>query len=73
GAGVDAQLSTLSGKLQLTGTGSFDPGSGMQLNGTAQAGPGEDAAELNELLHHIGPELSPGVFKLALMPQAAAR
>lgn len=68
GAGVDAQLSTLSGKLQLKGTGRFDGAIGMQMNGTAQAAPGADAEELNELLHHIGPEISPGVFTLAVMP-----
>lgn len=73
GAGVDAQLSTLSGKLQLAGTGSFDKANGMRINGTAQAAPGAAATELNELLHHIGPEVSPGVFALALMPQPAAR
>ncbi|MBU0622760.1 MAG: type II secretion system protein N [Gammaproteobacteria bacterium] len=73
GGGVDAQLSTLSGKLLLNGTGSFDPRNGMQLNGTAQAAPGSAATELNELLHHIGPEVRPGVFKLALMPQPGMR
>lgn len=73
GAALDGQLSTLSGMLQLSGTGRFDKASGMQINGTAQAAPGAAVAELNELLHHIGPEVSPGVFKLALMPQPAAR
>jgi general secretion pathway protein N len=72
GAALDAQLSTLSGKLILSGKGSFDKINGMQINGTAQAAPGAAATELNELLHHIGPEVSPGVFTLALMPQAAA-
>jgi general secretion pathway protein N len=72
GAAVYAKLSTLSGKLLLNGTGSFDQASGMQIKGTAQAALGEAAVELNELLHHIGPEVSPGVFSLALMPQAAA-
>lgn len=71
GAAVDAQLSTLSGKLQLSGTGRFDRVNGVQINGSAQAAPGAAAAELKELLHHIGPEISPGVFALALMPQAA--
>ena len=66
---LDAQLSTLSGKLKLSGKGSFDNVSGMRFNGTAQAAPGIAATELNELLHHIGPEVSPGVFALALMPQ----
>lgn len=71
-AGLDAQLSTLAGKLLLSATGSFDKANGMLINGTAQAAPGAAAAELNELLHHLGPEISPGVFKLALMPQPAA-
>jgi general secretion pathway protein N len=69
GRSLDAQLSTLSGKLKLDGNGSFDVASGMQFNGTAQAAPGISAPELDELLHHIGPEVSPGVFALALMPQ----
>jgi general secretion pathway protein N len=73
GNAVDAQLSTLSGKLVLNGTGGFDSTNGMYLNGTAQAAPGAAVDELNELLHHIGPEISPGVYTLALMPQAAAR
>jgi general secretion pathway protein N len=69
GGSVDANLSTLSGKLQLTGKGGFDNASGMRFNGTASAAKGSAEAELNELLHHIGPEISPGVFTLALMPQ----
>ncbi len=73
GAALDAQLSTLSGKLLLSGTGRYNKASGMNLSGTAQAAPGAAAAELNELLHHIGPEVSPGVFTLALMPQPSAR
>jgi general secretion pathway protein N len=73
GAALDAQLSTLSGKLQLTGTGSFDQATGMRFSGTAQAAPGTAEAELNELLHHIGPEIRPGVFTLALMPQTSPR
>ncbi len=71
GEGLDGQLSTLSGKLLLTATGSFDKANGMLINGTAQAAPGEAAEQLHELLHHLGPEISPGVFKLALMPQPA--
>lgn len=72
GPAMDAQLSTLSGKLQLAGQGSFDNKAGMRFNGTAQAAPGSTASELNELLHHIGPEVRPGVVALALMPQPAA-
>lgn len=69
GAAADAELSTLSGKLQLAGKGGFDASSGMRFTGTAQAAPGTAETELNELLHHIGPEIRPGVFTLALMPQ----
>ncbi len=72
GSGLDAQLSTLSGKLQLAVTGRFDKTSGVQINGTAQAASPEAAGELNELLHHMGPEIRPGVFALALIPQQPA-
>jgi general secretion pathway protein N len=72
GNALDMQLSTLSGKLLLSGNGSYDNTAGMRFNGTAQAAPGTAETELNEMLHHIGPEISPGVFTLALMPQAAA-
>lgn len=68
GSTVDGQLTTLSGKLQLSANGTYDSASRLRLNGTAQAAPGDSAMELNELLHHIGPEVSPGVFALALMP-----
>ena len=73
GSALDAQLSTLSGKLLLSGKGGFDNATGMHFTGTAQAAPGTAETELNEMLHHIGPEISPGVFTLALMPQAAVR
>lgn len=66
---VDAQLGTTTGKLILNAKGSYDMARGLQLNGTAQAAP-EAVAELSELLHHIGPETSPGVYSLALMPAA---
>jgi general secretion pathway protein N len=70
GSTVDGQLATLSGKLQLSANGTYNNVNGLRLNGTAQASPGAGALELNELLHHIGPEVSPGVFAFALMPQA---
>ena len=72
GRALDAQLSTLSGKLKLEGKGSFDNTSGIRFDGTAQAAAGIAETEMNELLHHIGPEVSPGVFALALMPQPVA-
>lgn len=71
GQSLDAQLSTLSGKLKLDGKGSFDNMAGMRFNGTAQAAPGVAEAEVTELLHHIGPEISPGIFALGLMPQSS--
>jgi general secretion pathway protein N len=72
GRSLDAQLSTLSGKLKLDGKGSFDNAAGMRFNGTAQATPGTAQAEVTELLHHIGPEVRPGIFALDLMPQSSA-
>lgn len=68
GSTLNAQLSTLSGKLQLSAQGQLLPGGHLQINGTAQASP-EAKDELNELLHYIGPEQSPGVYTLALVPQ----
>lgn len=72
GSTVDGQLTTLSGKLQLSANGTFDSANGLRLNGTAHVAPGNSTLELNELLHHIGPEVSPGVFAFALMPQTAS-
>ena len=71
GRSLDAQLSTLSGKLKLDGRGGFDNVAGMRFNGTAQAAPGVAQAEVTELLHHIGPEVSPGIFALDLIPQSS--
>ncbi|GAB4118961.1 MAG: hypothetical protein Fur0026_08680 [Sideroxydans sp.] len=64
-------LDTLDGKLQLQAHGHLEPPQGMQFHGTAQALAGAEE-ELNELLHHIGPEMRPGIYTLALMPQSAA-
>jgi general secretion pathway protein N len=69
GSGIDALLTPLSGKLILNAHAHYDAAHGLQVNGTAQAAP-EVAAELSEMLHHIGPEIRPGVYNLALMPQA---
>lgn len=66
---VAVQLSTLSGKLRLAGSGQVEPGRGLLFNGTAQATPGEQQEALTELLHHVGPETSPGVFTLGLISQ----
>ncbi len=66
---VDVDLSTQSGKLLLSGQGRLEQGKGLTFNGTARASPGDQEA-LSELLHHLGPETTPGVFSLMLIPQA---
>lgn len=68
--GVGQQLNigllTQSGKLQLTGQGAIQSGQPLEFNGTAQAAPAQKEA-LSELLHHMGPEYSPGIFSFALL------
>ncbi len=69
GRELSVQLSTLSGKLRLSGSGQMELGRGLNFNGTAQAAEGEAQESLSELLHHVGPEVSPGVFRLGLVSQ----
>ena len=66
GAALNVTLSTQSGKLKLNGSGQVQPGSALTFNGTAQAAP-EQQESMSELLHHIGPEMSPGIFSFALV------
>jgi len=66
GAVLSVKLTTQTGKLKLDGSGQMQPGSALTFNGTAQAA-SEQKEALSELLHHIGPELSPGVFSFALV------
>jgi len=61
-------LSTLGGKLLLSGNGLIKSGGKLSLQGTAQATP-DQRENLSDLLHHIGPELSPGVFGFSLSAQ----
>jgi general secretion pathway protein N len=62
---IGIALSTRSGSLILNGQGSWLVTQGLQFNATAQATP--DAQDsLTELLHHLGPESSPGVFNISL-------
>jgi len=70
GAGGDLKVSltTLAGKLQLAGNGQMQIGRELSFNGTAQAAV-EQKEALSDLLHHIGPELTPGVFSFALAAQ----
>lgn len=71
GTDVEADLSTLAGKLQLSGRVSYRIGGAINLGGMAQAALESDRAELKELLHYIGPEIRPGVHSVSLMPQSA--
>ncbi|HLP97884.1 MAG TPA: type II secretion system protein N [Sideroxyarcus sp.] len=71
GKTLNVRLSTESGSLLLAGQGQLEQGRGLTFNGTAQAGPGGQLEQLTEMLHHIGPETSPGVFALTLLPQAS--
>jgi general secretion pathway protein N len=68
GADLKVSLTTLTGKLKLAGNGQIQFGRALSFNGTAQAAPDQKEA-LSDLLHHIGPELSAGVFNFALAAQ----
>jgi len=70
GAGADMKVSlvTVAGKLQLAGNGQIQVGRALTFNGTAQAAPDQKEA-LSDLLHHIGPELTSGIFSFSLAAQ----
>jgi general secretion pathway protein N len=68
GEKIKVSLVTQSGKLILTGAGSIQPGHALEFGGTAKAAPAQQEV-LSELLHHIGPELTPGEFTFALLSQ----
>jgi general secretion pathway protein N len=65
GTNMNVSLATLTGKLHLAGNGQMQVGRALNFSGTAQAAPDQTEA-LSDLLHHIGPESSPGVFNFAL-------
>jgi general secretion pathway protein N len=58
-----AALNTQRGALLLDGQGSWSPAQGFHFNGTARAAA---QAQLAELLHHLGPETTPGVYQISL-------
>ncbi|MDD4928337.1 MAG: type II secretion system protein N [Gallionella sp.] len=62
---LHAVLTTEGGALLLAGTGSWSPAQKFNFNGTASA---TEASRpmLAELLHHLGPEETPGVYKISL-------
>ncbi len=60
---LSAVLSTQRGALLLNGHGNWSSAQGFHFNGTAQAAA---EAQLAELLHHLGPETTPGVYQISL-------
>lgn len=70
GAGdrINIGLTTISGILLLEGDGNWLAGRGLEFHGKAHASAG-NYDNLTELLHHLGPEVSPGVHGFNLTPQ----
>ena len=64
---VHIALSTSSGTLLLEGDGNWLPAQGLEFHGKAQASPG-NYDSLTELLHHLGPEIAPGVHAFNFAP-----
>ena len=62
---LSATLSTQKGALILDGQGNWSPAQRFHFNGTAKAAANAEET-LNELLHHLGPESSPGVYQIIL-------
>lgn len=70
GAGerVDIALTTASGVLLLEGNGNWQAARGLEFQGKAQASSSNNE-NLAELLHHLGPEISPGVHSFRVTPK----
>jgi general secretion pathway protein N len=66
--GINIGLATNSGVLLLEGQGNWSAGQGLTFHGKAEAASGH-YDELAELLHNIGPEISPQVHSFTLTPQ----
>ncbi len=62
---LQATLNTLSGALILDGQGNWSAAQGFHFNGTARAAE-EAQPMLSELLHYLGPEVTPGVNGISL-------
>lgn len=65
---INIGLSTTSGILLLEGQGNWLAARGLEFHGKAQASAG-NYDNLTELLHHLGPEISPGVHGFNIAPQ----
>lgn len=68
GKRINIGLTTTSGILLLEGDGNWLAGQGLEFHGKAQASAG-NYNNLTDLLHHLGPEVSPGVHGFSLTPQ----
>ncbi len=68
GNSIHIGLTTTSGILVLEGDGNWLAGHGLEFHGKARASAGNND-NLSELLHNLGPELSPGVHSFNLIPQ----
>lgn len=68
GENIGIALATISGVLQLQGEGNWRATRGLSFHGRARAS-GKNPESLAELLHHLGPEESPGVHGFNLTPQ----
>ena len=68
GNNIHIGLSTTTGILVLEGDGNWLGGRGLEFHGKAQASAG-NYENLTELLHHLGPEISPGMHAFNLKPQ----
>jgi hypothetical protein len=66
-AGMQYEVKTLSGKLQVEGKGNWAPDQPPKFLGTARASPGSEA-QLGDLLRLMGREESGGVFRLSAQP-----
>jgi general secretion pathway protein N len=60
---ISATLSTQNGPLLLAGQGGWSHTQGFHFYGTARA---TNQTALNELLHHLGPESTPGVYQISI-------
>ena len=70
GDSINIGLATTSGVLLLEGQGTWSAPRGLEFHGTARAAEGKQES-LAELLSHLGPQKSPGVYSFTLTPQPA--
>lgn len=62
---ITMALSTTSGVLLLAGQGNWSTAQGLHFQGKARAAEGQTEM-LSELLHHLGPEESPGIHSISI-------